>query len=115
MTVFTYMHLFHSLCICYDVTLIFSAVAMNWEKYDSRAFNYVCMQVCVYLCVYLHQARHLSFLKWCSNGGSERLTVFYWSAFQEVFSCLVDVHLNHLSFELRPLRYQHLETRRDTS
>ncbi len=104
------MHLFDSLSVCYDVTLIFSAEAMNWEKHTSIE---LCLYaaVHVFVCVYLHQARHLSFLKWCNNGGSERLTVFYRSAFQEVFSCLIDVHLNHLSFELRPLRYQHLEIR----
>lgn len=61
--------------------------------------------------VYLLQARHLSFLKRGSNGGSEGLTVFYWSAFQEVFSCLVNVHLDHLPFELSPHRHQHLQNR----
>ena len=69
----------------------------------------------MYFCVvYLHQAGHLSFLKWCSDGGSEGLTVLYGPAFQVVFSCLVDVHLDHLPFELGPLRHQHLQTRSNT-
>lgn len=58
--------------------------------------------------VYLHQARHFSFLKWSSNGGSERFCVFHWSSFQEVFSCLVDVYFNHFPFELEPLGNQYL-------
>lgn len=77
--------------------------------------NSICIDyrwACV--CVYLHQTRHLSLLKRCSNGGSEWLTVLDWSAFQKVFPCLIDVHLNHLPFELSPLRYQHLQDRSDT-
>lgn len=68
----------------------------------------------MHLCVYLHQARHLSFLKWCSNGGSERHAVLDWLTLQKVFSCLIDVHHNHLSFEFSPLWYQHLQDRSDT-
>lgn len=68
------------------------------------------MPVC--LCVYLHQSRHLPLLKGFRNGGSERLTVLHRSAFQKVFSRLVNLHLDHLPIELSPLRYQHLQ---DTS
>ncbi|TNN79955.1 hypothetical protein EYF80_009772 [Liparis tanakae] len=62
-----------------------------------------------------NRARHLSLLKWFGNGGSERRTFFNRSAFQEVFSCLVDVHLNHLPFEFSPLGHQHLQIKSQTS
>lgn len=114
MILFTYMHVFDSLRICFVVSLQCCNNELGGEK-NSKAFNYICMHVYMYLCIYLHQTRHRSFLKRCSNWRSKWHTVFYWSAFQEVFSCLVDVHLNHLPFELSPLRYQHLKTRSDTS
>lgn len=71
-----------------------------------------CIHTYAFICVrvYLCQARHLSFLQWCSDGGSKRLTIVDRPAFQEVFSCLVDVDLDHLPFELWPLWHQHLPT-----